>query len=345
MIALMLTQAGAATPKHPYNVNWYLRPARFIDVGGRRLNIICTGTGSPAVILEAGLVADATAWRLVQPAISRRTRVCSYDRAGLGFSDPAGPPRDASAIVRDLHTLLRGANVAPPYVLVGWSSGGLYTRLYQYRYPKEVTGLVEVDPDSEFDPDYGKIMTAVMHKPRAWYEQQMQAWYKQYDDCAANVARGTCAFFPGFTAFRKHLRTAGCPKIDPQECALAAVWGQHMNRGRLWKDEGLELRATTKSEAEVRAAERPYGALPLIVLTDSEQGDIDRGGPVSEAAQRAAWVAKNKAEERIARLSSVGAHFVVAGSRHAIQLDHSSVVISAVDEVVDQARHRAEAQP
>ena len=73
------------------------------------------------------MVADSAAWRLVQPALSKRTKVCSYDRAGLGFSDAAGPPRDAAAIVRDLHALLRGAEVAPPYVLVGWSSGGLYT--------------------------------------------------------------------------------------------------------------------------------------------------------------------------------------------------------------------------
>lgn len=168
--ALVLAQI-AATPQHqsPYNVDWYLHPQRLVDVGGRRLNVICTGAGSPTVILEAGLVADSTAWRLVQPAISRTTRVCSYERAGLGFSDPAPAPRDAAAIVRDLHALLRGAGIAPPYVLVGWSSGGLYTRLYQYRYPEEVVGLVEVDPDSEFDVDASKIVTSVMHKSRQWY--------------------------------------------------------------------------------------------------------------------------------------------------------------------------------
>ncbi|HUA09853.1 MAG TPA: alpha/beta hydrolase [Candidatus Acidoferrales bacterium] len=343
--AIVSTQIAAAQPHKPppYNLNLYLQPQRLVDIGGRRLNIICTGTGSPTVILEAGLLADSTAWRLVQPAISRTTRVCSYDRAGLGFSDPTGPPRDAAAIVRDLHALLANAGVAPPYVLVGWSSGGLYTRLYQYRYPREVVGLVEVDPDSEFEPDDydAKIVTTIMHKPQQWYDTQIRDWYKQYDNCALNVSRGTCDFFPGgLAAYHQRLRAAGCPAVSRAACAIAEIRGEHMNRASFWKDEDLELKASQISAAEVRAAERPYGKLPLIVLTDSENGDIDGDGPITVAAQRAEWVAKNKAEEHIARLSAVGAHFVVAGSSHAIQLDHPAVVISAVDEVIDQARYR-----
>ena len=333
----------AATPSHkplPYNVNLYLQPQRLIDIGGRRLNIVCTGKGSPTVILEAGLLADSSAWRLVQPAISRTTRVCSYDRAGLGFSDPAGPPRDAAAIVRDLHALLCGAGIAPPYVLVGWSSGGLYTRLYQYRFPNEVTGLVEVDPDSEFDADYSKIVGAVMKKPPQWFREKMRGMDKQFDNCAVNVSRGTCAFFDGgLAAYRQRQRAAGCPNISPAECAVKEVRGRHFNRASLWKDEALEFEAGEKGAAEVRAAERPYGNLPLIVLTDSEEGDVDNNGPITVAAQHAMWVAKDHAQEQVARLSAIGAHFVVAGSPHAIQLFHPSVVISAIDEVVDQARY------
>lgn len=332
----------AATPPHepPDNVNLYLHPQRLVDIGGRRLNIICTGKGSPTVILEAGLLADSASWRLVQPAISRSTRVCSYDRAGLGFSDPAGPPRDAEAIDRDLHALLRRAGIAPPYVLVGWSSGGLYTRLYQYRFPDEVVGLVEVDPDSEFDitADNSKIVTAVMKTPPQWFYQHVHDLYTHLDDCAVNVSRGTCAFFPGGLA--AYLQRQGCPKISREACALAEVRGKHLERASFWKDEALELEASDKSAAEVRAAQRPYGNLPLIVLTDSENGDIDYDHPiVSVPAQRAMWFAKDEAEEHVARLSAAGAHFVIADSPHAIQLFHPSVVISAVDEVVDQARY------
>ena len=344
VICAMVCAQIAATPAQkapPYNVNRYLHPQRLVDIGGRRLNIICTGTGSPTVILEAGLVADSSAWRDVQPAVSRTTRVCSYDRAGLGFSDPTGAPRDAMAIVADLHALLRRAGIAPPYVLVGWSSGGLYTRLYQYRFPNEVVGLVEVDPDSEFNTlaDWLNIITTVMKKPRAWVDQQVVDWYKQYDNCERNVSRGTCAFFPGLFAYRQRLRAAGCPKKSPAACAIAEIQGEHLNRGSLWEDEALELKAGDKGAAEVRAAARPYGPLPLIVLTDSESGDIDDDGPISLAAQRAGWVHKDASEEHLAQLSTVGAHFVVPDSPHAIQLYHPSVVISAIDEVVDQARY------
>ena len=148
--------------------------------------------------------------------------------------------------------------------------------------------------------------------------------------------------FPGgLAAYRRRLRVAGCPTISTAACAIAEVRGEHLERASLWKDEALELEASDKGAAEVRAAARPYGNLPLIVLTDSEDGDIDYTAPliISVPAQRAMWVAKDEAEEHIARLSSAGAHFVVAGSTHAIQLDHPSVVISAVDEVVDQARY------
>jgi pimeloyl-ACP methyl ester carboxylesterase len=346
MSAVVITQIAvspipeSSAHKPPYDVNWYLHAQRLVDIGGRRLNVICTGSGSPTVILEAGLVADAAAWRLVQPDISRTTKVCSYDRAGLGFSDPAGSPRDAAAIVRDLHALLRGAGIAPPYVLVGWSSGGLYTRLYQYRFPNEIVGLVEVDPDSEFDVDGSTIVSAVMKKSPQWFKQQMHAFHKQFDDCAVNVSKGTCILFPGgLAAYRQRQRAAGCPSISPPGCAIADVRGRHLNRASLWKDEALELDASDKSAAEVRAAQRPYGNLPLIVLTDSEEGDIDPSGhPISVPAQRALWVAKDKAQERVAGLSEEGAHFVVADSPHAIQLFHPSVVISAIDEVVAQAR-------
>jgi pimeloyl-ACP methyl ester carboxylesterase len=342
--AVCIVQIAATPPQKPppYNVDWYLGPQRLVDIGGRRLNVVCTGNGSPTVILEAGLIADSAAWRLVQPALSRRTRVCSYDRAGLGFSDPAGPPRDAAAVVHDLHALLRATRIAPPYVLAGWSSGGLYTRLYQYRFPNEVVGLVEVEPDSEFDvlDDERRIVTTVMNKPRRWFDQQVHDWYKQFDDCALNVSRGTCAYFPGgIAAYEKRVRTTECPKMSHAECELAEIRGQHLARASLWRDEALELEATDKSAAEVRAAQRPYGSLPLIVLSDSENDDIDNSGPVSVAAQRAMWVAKNQADDRIAHLSSAGAHFVVADSPHAIQLTHPPVVISAIAEVLDQARY------
>lgn len=121
----------------------------YIDIGGRRLFITCQGEGSPTVILEAGLGGDHTSWALVQPAVAELTQVCSYDRAGIGQSDPGPTPRTSQHVVADLHALLAAADVQTPYILVGHSFGALHVRLYAHTYRSEVAGLVLVDPVHE----------------------------------------------------------------------------------------------------------------------------------------------------------------------------------------------------
>jgi pimeloyl-ACP methyl ester carboxylesterase len=122
--------------------------SRKVDVGGFRLAITCRGTGSPTVILESGGgVPAAEAWIFLERTVARTTRVCSYDRAGLGSSDPRTPPGPVPAAnaVEELHALLAGAGISPPYVLGGWSLGAFFSRLYAKRYPADVVGLVSVD--------------------------------------------------------------------------------------------------------------------------------------------------------------------------------------------------------
>ena len=122
--------------------------SRKVDVGGFRLAITCRGTGSPTVVLESGGgVPSAEAWIFLERTVAKTTRVCSYDRAGLGSSDPRTPPGPvpAAKAVEELHTLLAGAGISPPYVLGGWSLGAFFSRLYVKRYPAEVVGLVSMD--------------------------------------------------------------------------------------------------------------------------------------------------------------------------------------------------------
>jgi pimeloyl-ACP methyl ester carboxylesterase len=119
--------------------------ANRVDVGGYRLYLQCLGTGSPTVLLEAGLDSPAEGWGLVQPSVARVTRVCAYDRAGVGGSDAGPRPRSSLTIVTALHTLLRRAGSSGPYVLVGHSIGGFHVRVYAHRYPGEVVGMVLVD--------------------------------------------------------------------------------------------------------------------------------------------------------------------------------------------------------
>jgi len=122
-----------------------------VDIGGRRLHMSCAGTGQPTVILEAGFGDSSTTWTSVQPAIAEITRVCAYDRAGRGASDPdlRTEPRTGRSAVEDLHALLASASEAGPYVLVGHSLGGAYVRLYAQRFPQAVVGMVLVDATHE----------------------------------------------------------------------------------------------------------------------------------------------------------------------------------------------------
>lgn len=116
-----------------------------VDVNGSDMYLHCKGTGTPMVILEAGLNDVSETWSLVLPEVARFTQVCAYDRAGLGQSDPIPESRDGFQIVTDLHTLLKTAGVEGPYVLVGHSLGGMYMRLFADSYLEEVAGLVMVD--------------------------------------------------------------------------------------------------------------------------------------------------------------------------------------------------------
>jgi pimeloyl-ACP methyl ester carboxylesterase len=130
-----------------------------VDVGGYQLYIHCTGTGTPTVIMEAGYGDVGQTWSLVQPEVARFARACSYDRAGLGLSEPGPEPRHSLQIVDELHTLLENAGVEGPFVLVGHSMGGLYMRLYADRYRQDVVGLVLVD---SAHPDQFRRQAAVL---------------------------------------------------------------------------------------------------------------------------------------------------------------------------------------
>jgi len=126
----------------------FLPPGQWTNVGGYMLHIHCTGSGSPTVILEGGLGGTSLDWALVQPELAATTRVCSYDRAGLGWSeaDPAGRPRTSRQMAEELHTLLNTTGIFGPYVLVGLSAGGMHAQMFASQYPEAVVGMVLVDP-------------------------------------------------------------------------------------------------------------------------------------------------------------------------------------------------------
>ena len=124
-------------------------PGALVDVGGHRLHVWCTGAGTPAVILDSGLGGTSADWGFVQPDVARFTRVCSYDRAGMGYSDSGPSPRTARRIASELAELLDRSGIQGPVVLVAASSAGLNVRVFASDRPQRVAGLVLVDASHE----------------------------------------------------------------------------------------------------------------------------------------------------------------------------------------------------
>jgi pimeloyl-ACP methyl ester carboxylesterase len=147
-IVLFVTLAGATYQGAATAIErrQFPHPGRMIDIGDRQLHIYCTGSGSPTVVLEAPAAGMSAAWGWVQPAIAETTRVCSYDRAGLGWSEAGDRPYDPSAVPDQLHTLLSRAGERGPFVLVGHGLGAVFAKLFAGRFPSDVRALILIDP-------------------------------------------------------------------------------------------------------------------------------------------------------------------------------------------------------
>jgi alpha-beta hydrolase superfamily lysophospholipase len=155
VLTLASVGGGYQTVREAVDARAHPMPGQLIDVGGHRLHLHCAGSGSPTVVLEPGAGGISSDLRWVAPAVARDTRVCVYDRAGRGWSEPADTRQDAAKIASDLHTLLRRGNVPGPYVLAGHSFGGLYTLTFAAQHPHDVAGMVLVDstaPESAANP-------------------------------------------------------------------------------------------------------------------------------------------------------------------------------------------------
>jgi pimeloyl-ACP methyl ester carboxylesterase len=175
MMALAAVGGGYERVSGALDEGEFTMPGQLIDVGGHSLHLSCSGSGSPTVVLEPGAGETSSAFRWITPAVARDSRVCVYDRAGRGWSEPADTPQDAAQIATDLHTLLQRGQVPGPYVLAGHSFGGLYVLTFAALFPDEVAGMVLVDttapasvatqaksPDSEGSDDIVRRVSALL---------------------------------------------------------------------------------------------------------------------------------------------------------------------------------------
>ncbi|MEO8393631.1 MAG: alpha/beta hydrolase [Chloroflexota bacterium] len=285
-------------------------------LGGYRLHIDCRGNGSPTVVMEAGLGDPSLVWTLVQSQVSTTTRVCVYDRAGLGWSDTSPKPRTAEVMVEELHTLLKNANVAGPYVMVGHSTGGMLVRLYAHSYPAEVVGMVLVD--ARHEDQFTRLSTAI--------QQDIKTAFAQGDQTLplfrAVAATGIGALVPAIGAL------ADNPELpSPARETFSAL---ALSNPKFIEARTAETDAIFDSLDQVRAAHiTSLGNIPLIVLY---HGVTDRPTPGMTTEENRQWWFELQTE--LAALSPQGKLVLAEQSGHNIQLEQPNLVIDAIEQVV-----------
>jgi len=280
---------------------------RLVDVGGYRLMLNCTGVGSPTVILEAGFGDLSLEWRTVQPQIAKFSRVCSYDRAGYGGSDPGPMPRTSLRIAKELHALLKSAGEIPPYVLVGHSFGGYNVRVFNGLYPDEVAGIVLADATQE---DQYELL------PTAWNAISAA----QLKHCQRQARY---SFF---------LVDLGIGRLMLQ--AQGADHGAYLILQKKYlRARTSELEQIRISAEQARAADH-ISYEPLFVLTAAENIDAILSSGLSKrdfAEFQRVWV--DDLQMRLARLSTRGKRIMVEGSGHDIPSDRPDAIVDAVHEL------------
>src|SRR2546430_5314592 len=277
-VALVLAGVGGSyeTIQEQVDRSTTAMPGHLVDVGGRRLYVHCTGSGSPTVVLVSGLAETSVYWGgWIAPAVAQNTTVCAYDRAGQGWSDPPASPQDGLAVATDLHALVDHAQIPGPYVLVGHSTGGAYVRVFAARYPDQVAGIVFLDsqPDEAFTglPDFPSQYGAIRRASALF----------------ASLARlGVFRLVNQFTPDPLPI-----PTRDEERAVISTA-----NLNRIQRDEFAEL-PMTLAEA---AALTTLGDRPLIVVT------------AAKGAQ-AGWL---PLQDKMTGLSSNSAHRVLPDTDH-----------------------------
>ena len=319
-LALTLSSLPAFADSAPAPGVEFAVPHRLVDIGGRKLNLYCSGTGSPTVVFESPSGGAGWEWWAVQPKVAARRRACTYDRAGYGFSDPSPRAADAENAVADLHALLQAAGIAPPYVLVGNSFGGGAAELFAWKHPEEVVGLVLVEPMHE---DENVRAEAVSHGAVSGFEKQIIEFG---DACAAQSDKG---FQPKTQAYDDCVHGA-----DPSlPSAPAEVDFNHRLAPAYWRVRQAERVALAADRTQLRAARKLFGDLPLVVLARGVSPYMDPGGPQSDT-DKAVEAANLALLTDVAYSSTKGEVRVVAGAGHVIQETHPQAVVSAVYDVL-----------
>lgn len=287
-------------------------PGNFYSVDGKQMHITCSGGGSPTVVIEAGATSNSLGWQAVQPRLSQLTRVCSYDRAGHGWSEPRPGPHDAETIARRLRKLLDQAGERRPLVLLGHSAGGLYIREYAREFPTEVVGAVLIDSSSprQIDelPDFRKDWEADKRDaPRQLRVEQLRVW------SGWDRLTGNCHDQP-----------------SPEEASLASQYDAEMCRPEYVGEEDNEL---PFYGASFKQADRlaTFGNIPLLVMSK----DPSLAKTPTEIAERPIW---DREQEALKSLSPLSWRVVARGGSHSLHHQRLDLVVAEITRLIGYIR-------
>jgi pimeloyl-ACP methyl ester carboxylesterase len=316
VIAALVATTQLAIQGQGQRSQGYAAPGRLVDIGGRKLHLLCSGSGSPTVILVAGGGAFSIDWALVQPKVGIDTRVCSYDRAGLAWSDPGPAEETVEQTIADLHALLISAGEKGPYLLVGASIGGIYIRAYQHAFPDEVAGLVFTNSSNQVGMSVkGKVGLL---------------WDLTEDDVRSVFP------LPPSKGPAPVREDEPFDRLSP-ELQAARLWLDV----RLWEKPraGPESLLSWRKEflrefEETDGGQRyPLGEIPVIVVSSN---------PVATESERQS---RNGAAARLDFMSSNNLHITATGSGHEIHLYQPDVVVRAVLQAVAAVQTRSPVSP
>jgi pimeloyl-ACP methyl ester carboxylesterase len=304
MMALASLGAGYETVREHLDASAYPMPGQLIDVGGHRLHLHCTGAGSPTVVLQPGGGDMSSAMGWIAPAVADHTRVCVYDRAGRGWSDPSDATQDGEQIATDLHTLLHRGGEPGPYVLAGHSFGGLYVRIFAARYPDEVAGMVLIDSTGAASPASASTSTDDAGSYDILGRTSVLA------STSARLGVGRLIGLSGYGSLPRQSGDEVRAKIATSTSLRSTI------------DEFLAANASEQQAASLVE----FGDKPLVVLTAGSGSD-------------AAWMA---AQDQTVTLSTNSVHRVVEGATHPdliLNQADAAVTAQAIIDVVSSVQN------
>lgn len=296
--------------------NSFPAPGKLYSVNGYTMHLYCTGEGSPVVVLESGLGEDFTVWGKIQPALSKTTRTCSYDRAGFGWSQARPEVRDAQNTAAELHALLQQAGITDPVVLMGHSAGGLYIRSYAAQFPSDVAGLIFVDATTPLPLPQPPVLATLDTHSKAEFAMVMTTI-----DLGIARAAGLCTSIPsGLDAYAGWIKANTC--VPSQVVAYTKAY-------------------TGLFAARTQAAHtRPFGDLPILIF--SQDPHIAMPAFLVNKISPADWLMgtsnHNNDQEAFKKLSSRSRRIIAQGSGHYIQYDRPDLLNREVPLFIQQIR-------